>query len=66
MPISPVHVRKVLRKVIGTFNLDPSLYNCQSLRIGHASDLFNAGVSVEVIEQLGRWKSNAIYKYLHY
>ena len=65
-PVGQVHVRQILYSSIARFNLDPALYNCQSLRIGHASDLFKAGVPIEVIKRLGWWKSNAIYKYLHY
>ena len=40
------------------------LYNCQSLRIGRASDLLKLALSVETIKKLGRWSSNAVFTYL--
>ena len=58
------HLRKLLRDTLKSFDLDPSLYDTHSFRIGRATDLFKAGLDLEKIKQLGRWKSNAVYKYL--
>ena len=66
VPVYPVNVWLLLCNVISRLNLDASLYNCQSLRIGHATDMMKAGIPVDTIKKLGRWKSNAIYKYLRY
>ena len=39
MPVTPSHVRTILKDSIARVNLDPNAYNCHSLRIGRASDL---------------------------
>ena len=62
--VQPHHIRTVLREVLKSFDLDPSLYDTHSFRIGRATDLFKAKTCVEDIKQLGRWKSNAVYRYL--
>ena len=62
-PVLPEHVRTVLRKTIRNTGLDTSLYNCQSFQIG-CCDLIKMGYSVETVKRLGRWKSNAVYKYI--
>ena len=62
--VKPNQVRAVLLRCISRLNLNPSLYNTQSLHIGWASNLMKAGVPVEVIKHLSRWKSNAVYRYL--
>ena len=64
-PVKPAHVRTVLRKCIKNLNLNHTLYKGHSLRIGCSCDLLKAGLTVEQIKQIGRWKSNMIYKYLH-
>ena len=58
------HLRNLLREILSGFDLDPSLYDTHSFRIGRATDLFKSGVDIEKIKHLGRWKSNAVYKYL--
>ena len=58
------HLRRLLRKILQSFQLDSNLYDTHSFRIGRATDLFKLGVSVDQIKQLGRWRSNAVYKYL--
>ena len=63
-PVKPAHYRKVLRKTLTNLGLNPKLYDTHSLRIGRASDLMKFGYSVDRIKQLGRWKSNAVFKYI--
>ena len=63
-PVTPQKVRAVLRKSLKSLGLNPRLYDTHSLRIGRASDLMKAGVPVDRIKQLGRWKSNAVFRYL--
>ena len=62
--IQPDHIRTVLRKLIGSVGLQSHLYDCHSLRIGRASDLYKFGCRLEVIRVMGRWKSNVVYQYL--
>ena len=63
--VKPTHLRNLLREIIKTdLNLNAKLYDTHSFRIGRATDLFKHGMPIEDIKQLGRWKSNAVYKYL--
>ena len=57
-------LRELLREILNDFQLQGDLYDTHSFRIGRATDLFKAGVHIDDIKQLGRWKSNAVYKYL--
>ena len=63
-PIVAEYIRKQLKTGIKNLNLDPNLYDTHSFRIGRATDLRKQGLSVEDIKTQGRWKSNAVYKYL--
>ena len=63
-PVKPRHVRQILKSVLVLLNLDASLYGTHSFRIGRATDLTKDGFSVEEVKRLGRWKSNAVYKYI--
>ena len=62
--LQSTHLRQMLRSTISSFQLDPTLYDTHSFRIGRATDFFKRGVDLEKIKQLGRWRSNAVYKYL--
>ena len=42
------------------------LYTFHSERSRRALDLLKLGLSVETIKRLGRWKSNAVFRYLRY
>ena len=56
--------RKLLKKAISKIGLNAKHYDVHGLRIGRASDLIKAGYSVEEVKRLGRWKSNAVYRYI--
>ena len=56
--------RKILRAAIGNLNLSAGLYDMHSFRIGRMSDLAKFGYGIEEIKRMGRWKSNAVYKYI--
>ena len=62
--IAPHHVRAVLRSAILRVNLNPRHYGVHSFRIGRTCDLLKYGYTVEQTKQMGRWKSNAVYKYI--
>ena len=64
-PVKPANVRNLLRKLLRRLNLNHKLYDTHSLRIGRATDLLKMGYSVQQIKLLGRWRSNAVFKYLH-
>ena len=63
-PVKPCHVRKVLKRALKNLNLNPAHYGTHSFRTGRATDLMKLGYQIEEIKQLGRWKSNAVYRYL--
>ena len=63
-PLEQTLVREVLAKAIKDIGLDPRLYTFHGIRAGRATNLFEWGFSLETIKAIGRWKSNAIYKYL--
>ena len=62
--VKPVNVRGILRKMLKKMGLNSKLYDTHSFRIGRASDLMKNGYSIDRIKQLGRWKSNAVFKYI--
>ena len=63
-PVKPRNFRKLLKILLKNLNLDPNMYDTHSFRIGRATDMMKYGYSIDRIKQLGRWKSNAVYKYL--
>ena len=63
-PVCATHVRKVLKDCIKNLNLNEKLYDCHSLRAGRATDMLKYQFSVDEIKKAGRWKSNAVFKYL--
>ena len=63
-PVTPRHVRTALRAVLKKLGLNHKLYNTHSFRIGRASDLMRNGMSIEHIKKVGRWRSNAVFKYI--
>ena len=63
-PVYPAHVRDVLRTALKRIGLNSRAYNCQSFRIGRCSDLIKLGYSVDSVKLFGRWKLNAVYKYI--
>ena len=62
--VKPQQVRTLLRTLLSKMNLDSSLYDVHSFRIGRTCDLEKFGYSVDQIKSMGRWKSNAVYRYL--
>ena len=63
-PVKAGHVRKILKDALKALRLNSSLYGTHSLRSGRATDLAKNGVPVDTIKYLGRWRSNAVYKYI--
>ena len=65
-PVKAVQLRNCLKNVLKSAGFDHTLYSLHSLRSGRARDLLKLGLSVETIKKVGRWKSNAVFKYLKY
>ena len=64
--VQPHHVHKLLKKMLSNARIDPSYYGFHSLRSGRLIDLLELRCLVETIKKLGRWKSNAVFRYLKY
>ena len=65
-PVSAVQARKVLKMCLKGCGFDTKVYNTHGFRSGRSIDLYKLGLSVETIKKLGRWSSNAVFKYLHH
>ena len=63
-PVTAVHFRLMLRNYLESRGFDSSLYKTHSLCIGRSCDLYKCGLSIGVIQKLGRWRSNVVFKYL--
>ena len=63
-PVKPQHIRTTLRTLLSNLNLDPKLYDVHSLRGGRTVDLAKFNYNIERIKTMGRWRSNAVYRYL--
>ena len=64
--IPPNILRKCLKMSLVNLGFRSELYSFHSLHAGRAQDMLKCGVTIDTIKSLGRWKSNAVYKYLHY
>ena len=63
-PVSARHVSQLLKLSLKQMNFNQDLYSFHSLRSGRSCDLLKAGYTIDQIKMLGRWKSNAVYKYI--
>ena len=63
--ITDVQIRKVLNRLFSNLGLDARCYGMHSLHAGRAGDMLKTErYSIEDIKRAGRWKSNAVYRYL--
>ena len=66
-PVKASHLRKLLNKLIKRAGFEhPHLYLVHRIRAGCAMDLIKLGLSIDQVKRMGRWKSNAIFRYIHY
>ena len=63
-PVSPCHARKVLKDVLQNLGLEHENYGMHSFRVGRASDLIKYHYTIEEVKKMGRWRSNAVYRYI--
>ena len=63
-PVSSDNARTVLRKLIKNIGLNEKLYDMHSFCIDRSSDLVKYGYSIEEVKRMGRWKSNAVFRYI--
>ena len=64
--LTPEQFRKTLRMAVASLGLDPLMYDTHSYRIGRTVDLAKDGYSFLQLKVAGRWKSNAVLKYLKF
>ena len=66
--VTPAHVTNLLRgaaaELEGQTGIAPYLLSSRSLRPGGATALLIAGIDSDHIQLLGRWKSDAMFRYL--
>lgn len=63
-PISRSFFNSVLRSAVSFIGLDNRFYKGHSFRIGAATSAAARGVPLSVIQNMGRWKSDAFLKYI--
>ena len=63
-PVSPKHMASCLKSMLRKAGFNKKYYGTHSLRAGRSCDLYRLGVPIETIKKLGRWKSNAVFRYL--
>ena len=63
-PVSHSFVAAQLKHAIEFIGLDSSKYLGHSFRIGAATEATKNGLPENVIQQLGRWQSNAVRRYI--
>ena len=57
-------IRDTLKLALENLGLNSQLFDCHSFCAGRASQLIKLGYTVEQVKRIGRWKSNAVYKYI--
>ena len=63
-PVKPNNIRSLLRELLNDLGLNSKLYDVHSFRSGRTVDLEKYGYNMDRIKSMGRWRSNAVYKYL--
>ena len=64
-PVSASVLRKALKLALVNAGHNYKNFGLHSFRAGRSVDLLRYGISVETIKKLGRWKSNAVFRYLN-
>ena len=62
-PVKLAQMNHCLKDCLVQLGKNPRHYSVHSFPIGRSNDLLKLGLSVESIKRLGRWKSNAVFKY---
>lgn len=63
-PVSYSYFNSSLKSLLSYVGLNPDVYKGHSFRIGAATAAAARGVSLSVIQSMGRWKSNAFKNYI--
>ncbi len=63
-PVSYTYISERIRQAISFIGLNPKHYKGHSFRIGAATHAASVGMSENVIQNMGRWSSNAMRRYV--
>ena len=63
-PLTAKLFRSTLKNILRKTGLDSQNYDTHSFRIGRATDMRKLKFSINYIKEKGRWRSNAVYKYI--
>ncbi|KAM3936568.1 uncharacterized protein RB166_008366 [Leptodactylus fuscus] len=63
-PVTSFQFRSVFNKSLSFLGADPSEYGTHSFRIGAATEASRAGLSVESVQRIGRWRSSCYAGYV--
>ena len=64
LPLTQFQFNKVLQKALSRVGVQGAHFRFHSFRMGAASTAFSLGVPVEVIKRMGRWRSDALLRYI--
>ncbi len=63
--MSPKSLNHIVKANIVGLGVDPKTFGSHSLRAGGATEAATKGVDTYLIKRHGRWKSDAVYLYIH-
>ena len=64
-PVKPANVRNCLKLILTQCKFEhPQAFTVHGIRAGRAVDLLELGLTINQIKRIGRWKSNAVFRYL--
>ncbi len=63
-PLTRFQFGSVLQKAIGCLGMEGLNFKSHSLRIGAATTAFELGIPISDIQNLGRWRSEAVVRYI--
>ena len=64
--VTTAQVQKCLKNILKLAGFSQRHYSFHSFHARRTHDLLKLGLSIETIKKIGRWQSNAIFKYLDY
>jgi len=64
--VSYENMSAAIKAIASALGFDPSRFSMHSLRIGGASALAASGAPTHYIQKMGRWKSLAFLRYIHW
>ena len=66
-PVTRPQIAQLVKRLAGLAGApDPERYAAHSIRAGGATAMFEAGVPVETIKAIGRWRSSRVEAYLRH